>query len=182
MTSRLLEHLHGLVEREQRGALAQLRRGLKRPPGEACELWPHVIPFVPKQKRDLAPYFLVAALFGEHPPTPEDLRTGRVGERLGKVMRRLDPTHSIPSLERRFVALLGAREQELPFHLTAAVRLAKAGSKDGSGPILIDYGQLLKDVRHWSSPERWTQYAWARDFWRPEPHQAPETSISSEEG
>jgi CRISPR type I-E-associated protein CasB/Cse2 len=55
--------------REDRGALAALRRGLGQPPGTAREMYPYVVRWLPAEasaQREAA-YFLVAALFAYHP-------------------------------------------------------------------------------------------------------------------
>jgi CRISPR system Cascade subunit CasB len=60
-----IEVLVALYEQEDRAALAALRRGLGKPPGETMEMHPYVVPFTQglKRKQEDA-YYLIAALFG----------------------------------------------------------------------------------------------------------------------
>src|ERR1035437_1147702 len=61
-------YLARLAERDDRGALAALRRGLGKEPGEAPEMFPYVVPWLPRQASIWAEqaYYLVASLFGLH--------------------------------------------------------------------------------------------------------------------
>src|SRR5512139_402968 len=90
--------------REDRGALAALRRGLGQPPGAAREMYPYVVPWLPAEapRQREAAYFLVAALFAYHPDP------GGSGN-LGQTFRRtLDPNADNTATERRFTTLLTA--------------------------------------------------------------------------
>ncbi len=64
-----IARLQALAARDDRGALAALRRGLGKPPGAAAEMHPYVAPFLPDEAwtwRNQSLY-VVAALFGLHP-------------------------------------------------------------------------------------------------------------------
>ena len=39
--------------KENRGALAALRRGLGRPPGTAPEMYPYVVPWLPEDRKSV---------------------------------------------------------------------------------------------------------------------------------
>lgn len=149
-----IRYLAGLAERDDRAALAALRRGLGRTPGMAPELYPHVARFFgqPNRVREDA-MFVVAALFGMLPKH----RTG-AGSPL-KVLRQLDLDSD--STERRVLALLNADTESLPIHLRHCFALIKSHGPDRS----LDYQQLLWDITRWNSPERWVQRNWARDWW-----------------
>jgi CRISPR system Cascade subunit CasB len=152
-SDRFIEHLETIRDREDKGALAALRRGLGKPPGEAAEMYPYIFPWTGGMKRwDEESCFLVAALFAYHPE-----RGGK--ETLGSVFRTIRHATDSESVEQRFVALLNADRDDLPVHLRHAVSLAK--SKD----VPIDWKRLLSDIRYWGYESRSVQRQWAREFW-----------------
>jgi len=167
-----ITHLESLREREDRGALAALRRGLGQEPGSAVEMYRYVVPRVPagaSQQEERA-YYLVAALFAYHPDP------GGAGN-LGAAFRRtLDPQGDNTAIERRFTALLAAHPDDLPFYLRQAVGFLKSKEKP------VDWQQLLTDVLAWGHSEGYVQKQWARSFWGRAPQEtgaaqeaAPET-------
>lgn len=148
-----VRHLQEL--RENRGALAALRRGLGQPPGTVSSMYPYVVPWV----RDNAPpseeaaYYLIAALYAYHP------QEGGVGDMGNHFWRARDPAGDTTALERRFMALLAAHPDDLDFYLRQAVSYLK------SKEVPVDWSQLLADVLAWGHPERYVQRRWARSFW-----------------
>ncbi|MCK9459124.1 MAG: type I-E CRISPR-associated protein Cse2/CasB [Proteobacteria bacterium] len=147
---RFIGHLEALAKREDRGALANLRRGLGKPPGACAAMMPLIVPHLPEDRREHLAYFLVATLFALH---PESARTGN----MGTTFRRLGDNESA---EKRFVALLDSHADELGARLRHAVSLARSKAEP------INYRQLLDDVLGWDHPERVVQLAWARQYWR----------------
>jgi CRISPR system Cascade subunit CasB len=145
----LIEQLEKLTVKPDRAALAKLRRGLGKSLGSA-EMYPLIIPFLPKHDYHHSRYFLVAALFGLHPQS-----TARE-ESIGTIFSKMDASESV---EKRFIALLNAHEDELDYHLRQAVSLAR------SREIPINYHRLLDDILHWTHEERYVQYNWAKDYW-----------------
>jgi CRISPR system Cascade subunit CasB len=141
-------------------ALAALRRGLGKRPGEAAAMFPYVVPFVPDLSRRPEDYFLVASLFASHqlfwphPADPHELTN------LGASFHWLRSKVDSGSIEKRFVALLDAPREDLPEHLRHAVSLLKAHD------VPLDWLQLLLDVHGWDWESRSVQYAWARAYWR----------------
>ena len=160
--ARFTEFLEGLYERDDRAALAALRRGLGRAPGEASEMHRYVVPRVQGLnvwQEDA--YYTVAALFALHPgkswrAADGTMRSTNLGASLGVMAR--DNKESA-SIERRFVALLNARSEELQTHLRNIVSLLK------SKEVQIDWTQLLKDINNWNRESRRVQRDWARAFW-----------------
>lgn len=155
--SRFITELEKLVRREDgakdRATLAQLRRGLGKPPKAAMEMYPFLGQFLsenPSKTRENA-VFIVAALFAYYPDAKTD-----VGN-LGASLRHLKDDSG--SMERRFVALLNAETEDLPEYLRHIVGLLK------SKEIPINWEQLFKDVQGWSSDKGWVQKNWARSFW-----------------
>jgi len=141
--------------REDRGALAALRRGLGEPPGSAREMFPYVVRWLPIEvtpQREAA-HFLVAALFAYHPDP------GGSGN-LGHAFRRtLEPNGDNTAIERRFTALLTAHPDDLPFYLRQAVSFLR------SKEVPVDWHQLFSDIQGWGHPSGYVQKKWARAFW-----------------
>lgn len=155
--------LERLVQREDRGSLAALRRGLGKPPGEAAAMHRFVVPWLPARSGpwDEAPYYLVASLFAWHqgswrPPEGEEGPVTNLGASFG----RLADAVGAERIEPRFVALLNCHREDLAEHLRHVIGLMK--SKD----VLVDWAQLLRDLRSWDRDGRPVQRAWARAFWR----------------
>jgi len=164
-THAFVEQLQRLAEREDRAALAELRRGLGRAPGEAVGMYRYVVPFVPL---DAPPweeraYYLIASLFALHQGSWNHDEAHRDSRNFGASFRRLADQSGSESIEKRFVALLNAEPAELPNHLRQGVRLLKAHD------VPVDWLQLLRDVRGWGHPEGRVRRNWARAYWRATP-------------
>lgn len=152
-----VSYLISLTEGEKRGALAALRRGLGRPPGNTPEMYPYVVPFLPDEPppwQERA-YYLVASLFALHPMSTS---SGNMGDHMTAARTQ----GGEEALERRFTALLAAHPEDLPDYLRQAITYLK--SKD----IAVNWDQLLKDVQAWGHPTRGDQVRkrWAMAFWR----------------
>jgi len=141
-------HLQQLAQRDDRAALAKLRRGLGREPGEVVEALPLVVPWIPDSPAGRWA-FVVAPLFALHPSHADAGDFGRSFRLLGDE----------ESFEKRFSALLNSHEDELPARLRQAVALMK--SKD----VRIDFRRLLRDLTGWSHESRFVQLRWARSYW-----------------
>ncbi len=148
---RFVGHLEELRDRENRGALAALRRGAGSPPGTIVEMYPEILPWVPNGKWAEDPAYVVGALFALH---PQPGGRGNIGTAFAMVK---EPSES---LERRFVALLNSHRDDLPGGLRHAVALLK--SKD----VPIDWRRLLSDILQWDHESRFVQRKWAREFWQ----------------
>jgi CRISPR system Cascade subunit CasB len=150
--NRLVDHLAGLAQREDRATLALLRGTLHE--GRRLDGLPIVLPFVTAQDRfrDRAEddALLLAGLFALHPePGPYSLASA---------LRIVSQTSD--SVELRFRALLSASREDLPAHLRHAVSLVA-----GHG-IALDYRDLHAAIRFWGSDR--TRRQWARAFWTPD--------------
>ncbi len=166
--SRLLmlgEQKAGGREAGQRASLAELRRGLGRPPGAAPGAYREVLTLLDGRgagDRFEDACFQVATLYALYPHnsgTPrsgEQRRDRNLGHSLGFLSRKDERKQGAG---RRMIALLNCHEDDLPEHLRHAVSLLRADD----GPI--DWRQLLRDLRGWPDDDRHVQRAWARGFW-----------------
>jgi CRISPR system Cascade subunit CasB len=159
----MLEDLHA---NEDRAALAALRRGLGKPVGEAMEAYRYIARFAASTStsQQEEAFYLVATLFGLY---PSDSRRGEgwMKTNLGASLLELKDKMGGDGAERRFVALLNSHTDELADHLRHIISLLK--SKD----VLVDWRQLLTDIRWWEAANREVQRKWAKAFWgkeRPE--------------
>lgn len=179
-----IKHLKELAERKDRGALAQLRRGLGREPGSDLAMAPYVTRYIPAAAGawEEAAYYLVAALFAWHPRDWDEAEPEAEGHNLGASFARLamlqGPAEArARSTEQRFGALLNSHRDDLHVHLRQAVSLLK------SKEVPVNWDQLLADVCRWNAPDRPVQRAWAKAFWAPganESDQATGTDTSRE--
>lgn len=151
--SGLIGYLRGLAKNKDRAALAHLRRGLGKKPGDALEMYPYVGHFAGEENNRAheRAVFLTAALFAEYPDAPEN--AGDLGSSVKQIAKLSD------SIERRFVALLDADAEDLHYYLRQMIALLKANS------VPVNWDQLFKDIRHWSHDDRFVQRKWARSFW-----------------
>ena len=161
-THSFVTHLEAL----DRGALAALRRGLGSAPGTVPAMYPHILPWAPRDRRAEDACYIVGSLFALH---PQQGGTDTLGKAFSKVKNPSD------SLEKRFVALLNCHRDDLPNHLRQAVSLLKA--KD----VPIDWRRLLRDVLNWDHEARRVQQQWAREFepWLAQGAQAEEEQMQT---
>lgn len=136
---------------EDRGALADLRSGLGKSPGEMASVHKHVVPYLPEKNYNDRWYYLTAALFGLY-PKHEARRS------LGTAFQPLRANSD--SMEARFVALLNAHADDLADHLRHAISLLKSNEQP------LDWFRLFEDMLQWEHPEEHVQLRWARDFYK----------------
>ncbi|NLF15090.1 MAG: type I-E CRISPR-associated protein Cse2/CasB [Anaerolineaceae bacterium] len=141
--------------REDRGALAALRRGLGQPPGTVASMYPYVVRWLPREAYPWqeAAYYMVAALFSYH---PAEGGAGNMGQHMA---RARDPQGDDSAMERRFTALLAAHPDDLAFYLRQTIGFLR------SKEVPVNWGQLLADILAWDHPDRYIQQQWARSFW-----------------
>jgi CRISPR system Cascade subunit CasB len=93
----------------------------------------------------------------------------------GTSFRRLyEATERRPSVERRFLSLIGCHPDTLPDHLRHAITLMR------SEAVAVDFAQPLSDLSYWSHQEQWVQRRWARQFFRSEDRATPEQQVTSQ--
>lgn len=135
---------------EDRGALADLRSGLGKEPGQMARVHKHVVPYLPEHRFDDRWHYVVATLFGSYPKH-------RKGYSLGKAFKPL--RQKSDSMEARFIALLNAHTDDLDDHLRHAISLLKSNEEP------LDWFKLLDDLIQWDDPDGHVQLGWARDFY-----------------
>ena len=135
-----ITYLEGL--REDRGALAALRRGLGQPPGDAREMYPYVVRWLPAEPsaRREAAYYLVAAS-SPITPTPAGAATwGRhFAEHWIRTATTQPPSGASPRCSPRI---------QTTCHSICGRRSASFKSKD----VPVDWHQLFADVLGWGNP------------------------------
>lgn len=169
-THPFITYLEG--RRDDRAALAALRRGLGHPPGTVADMYRYVVPWLPADAPSWLEhaYYLVAALFAYH---PHPGGKGNVGDHFARARA---PQGDDTATERRFTVLLAAHPDDLDFYLRQAISFLR--SKD----VPINWHQLLPDMLAWGHTERYVQKAWARAFWgRSTQETQTETQITKEE-
>jgi CRISPR system Cascade subunit CasB len=167
-TEEFIGYLEGL--REDRAALAALRRGLGQPPGTVADMYRYVVPWLSEDtpRRREAAFYTIAALFAYHPqPGGSDNMGHHFARARGLVG---DET----AIERRFTVLLSAHPDDLQFGLRQAVSFLK------SKEVPVNWQQLLFDILNWGHPDGFVQRQWARGFWGRAP-QKPEDKGEKEE-
>lgn len=149
-----VHYLERLRDKDDRGALAALRRGLGKSPGEAPGMYRYVVPWLRADIRlwQEEVFYIVASIFALHP------QPGGEGS-IGSAFYKLAAGRGGESTERRFVALLNCHPDELKEHLRHAISLLKSEN------IPVDWHCLFQDLFNWRHPSRRVQKSWARDFW-----------------
>lgn len=141
--------------RDDRAALAALRRGLGRPAGTVADMYRYVVPWLRDDAAswEEAAHYLIAGLFAYH---SHAVGVGNMGRHFAETR---DPQSDNAAIERRFTALLAAHPDDLDFYLRQAVGYLR------SKEVPINWHQLLVDVLAWGHPDRYVQQRWARAFW-----------------
>ncbi len=141
--------------------MAALRRSLAFEPGAFTPVFPYVERFVASgtvaEHSHRRALYLVAGLFALHGKDAQVPFAARMAE----MMRKRDSA----SIEKRFIALLGADSQSLPEHLRQAVAMLKADDLAFNyRSLLIDLSLLLNPYLEQERRERIFQQ-WAREFY-----------------
>lgn len=173
---RLRELLASPTDGPMKAALAELRRGVGRIPGDQPELWGILFRELPEDalSRDGTPtaaewaIYASLTLFALHQQS-RDIHSEpmtRQGQSLGRAVRRLVPAGDSDAQERvlrRFNAMATSGDMaELTYHLRGIVQLLR-----GAG-IPLDYPALAYDLHRYQTPglAPEVRLSWGQDFYR----------------
>lgn len=158
---RFVDHLKALGQ-TNRGAMAALRHSLAFEPGSYEKAYPYVERFASAEQSPRSPWrlalYLTAGLYARHSQNAAQSFAAAFGE----LWRARDNS---PSVEKRFIALLGADAENVAEYLRQAISLLAAED------IGFDFVRLLDDLKYWLNayaPEQRdrVRQQWARDFYR----------------
>jgi CRISPR system Cascade subunit CasB len=159
-------------------ALARLRRGVGKPPGDLLDILEFTVLDEPLsrgdpadiEQRELAVH-VAMTLYAVHQQSLGEPMHQR-GQGLGRALRALhtgDPKVVPEPLVRRFRTLGTASSfTELAYHLRGAVQLLRAGTFQAPRKAVpLDYGRLADQLVTWQreGPSH-VQMAWGREFYR----------------
>ena len=175
-----IEWLERLNEKDTR-VRAVLRRSLAFDPGQFASAYPYVEPFV---KDDDNPWrremlYLVAGLWAMHwreGPLGSPISIGKACAVFDSERRKTmskDDRQKLTSAEKRFVTLLDADRDQLPYRLRQMIALLKEQ--------LVDFDALLTGLLYWNHDQKRTQNHWARDFYRDVSREIETETTSQEE-
>lgn len=163
--SRFIEELERMNEKNSK-VRAVLRRSLTFDPGCFPPAYPYVEPFV-KDESNFWPremYYLVAGLWAMHwrerrsgVPMPIAVACASFDSEKRKKLSR-DDRKKMTSTERRFISLLDADRDQLPYRLRQMLALLREHS--------IDFESVLRGLLYWNDDQKRTQNQWARNFYR----------------
>jgi CRISPR system Cascade subunit CasB len=148
------------LTKDNRGALAALRRSMAFAPGTHAPAMPFVEPFVAQDgthEAQRTALYVAAGLFAANPRHLS-------GQSFAGALAEARLRRKSESIEQRFIALLGADAEGLPVHLR------HAGSLLATEELGFDVARLAADLRWWLDPWRDTErdrvrQQWARDFY-----------------
>ena len=156
----LTQFLLGLQQKQDRGALAALRSGVGRPPGESTRMFPYVARFLKGAGADspqVQAVFLTASLFASH---PSHAGVGSLGASLRMAVKA---KHGEDGVSARLTSTLDADPEDLPRRLTELVGLCESAS------VPLDWNRFYRDSLSLLSEDddrrNKTRLHWARDFW-----------------
>lgn len=159
-TQQFIENLIDLKFKQDRRALAILKRSLGFKPGYYPPAYPYVEPFISADKEVWDPYrqalYLIAGLYALYPHHSDACTFASA---FGSIAKERKMKTDSESLEKRFVALLSTEIESLTTYLRQAISLIGSEEKG------INFIQLIKDVSRWSGDYNVKQN-WARDFYR----------------
>ncbi len=153
--SGFIEWLESLSEKDTK-VRAVLRRSLAFDPGEYPRAYPYVESFLKDEgnswRREM--FYLVAGLWASHWMGD---RTG-IPMTIGRACAAYQSTRGSTSTEQRFITLLDADEEQLPYRLRQMIAMLKDQA--------IDFEAVLMELLYWNDDRKRTQNTWARDYYR----------------
>jgi CRISPR system Cascade subunit CasB len=162
----LIRQLQQYSNRDDRGTLASLRRGMGMQPGavpETARIVEHMLDDDDSDSTRDALY-VVGPLYAFHPLLQAGDRWNNLGAHFRVLTADGEPS---PSVERRFTMLLASEPDELPDALRQAISLLKSQN------VPVNWQQLFVDVQKWmdrsqngEAKRKEVRLAWSRSFWR----------------
>lgn len=179
--SAFIRHLR---RRSEPADLARLRRTLSAPGQEVVPVVERFLARIQREREDAwerVCHYLVAGLWAitvsssqleqfreqpeEAPEVMEDAESpvdNRYRRTFGHAVAQLYLARNEPkSIEQRFITLLDADEEQLPYRMRQMVQLVK--SEEG---IRIHWADLLRDLLRWNHERKYVQQRWASAFYR----------------
>lgn len=161
----LIRQLQQYSNRDDRGTLASLRRGMGMQPGavpETVRIVEHMLDDDDSDNTRDALY-IVGPLYAFHPESKAGDRWNNLGAHFRALAKGGEPS---PSVERRFTMLLASEPDELPDALRQAISLLKSQN------VPVNWQQLFVDVQKWMDRSQYgeakrkeVRLAWSRSFW-----------------
>ncbi len=159
MSQALIDRLWKL----ERAELAELRRSLAFEAGTHAPAFRIVENFAmhTSSRFESDMYYLVAGLFAlVERPNPDKPVPYLEPRNLGlSVAELFVARQKSKSIEDRFIALLDADIDQVQYRLRQMIALLK-------DTALIDWVELLKDLKYWNAESKTTQRKWAKSFYR----------------
>jgi CRISPR system Cascade subunit CasB len=161
-----VEYMKNLYKRDDKAALAALRRGVKAMPNLEIECFQYIYPGIRLMNYPNPQYiektaFMVGVLFalwhsGQIDPSILNENPNSFGD---SFYRLKNSSGGSESLEKRFTALLNAHKDDLSQHLRHIVGIMRSNN------IPINWEDLAKGIDNWTHPKQKIQVRWARDYW-----------------
>lgn len=157
--SALLDYLQRLKNQDDRGALADLRNGLKET--QKYRAWPLLAGFFKKNPDDDRYCKVVRTVAGLYAYHSQVTQNGNIGQTCRDMMsenerNKMHDAKAMGPICRRFQHLLAASRDEICDRVVRLVLYAK------SKEISVNYEQLEKDLHYWSDR---VKTRWAQSFW-----------------
>jgi len=155
-----LAGLQQFVQRDDRAALADLRRGFS--PGTEYRAWPYIVDVCDlRDDRQRQIWLTIAAGFATHKGTdPEAGNIGSTLRKLAKGQPGKSEEEALKSFDARFRRLLTCDDTiELCERLRGVIRAAERKG------ITINYERLFWDLQKWHKPDAKVKICWAQSYW-----------------
>lgn len=164
-----IRYLYSMAEGENRGALADLRRGSSGQAGSVPVTFQYVAPWVPENERNSwreKVYYILATLFAQYQAggTGNNLITNQ-GDFGAHCRAFTVKKKQSGSFETRFSSLLKAHRDDVGTLLRQLLGLLRGED------IPINWNQLFSDLTYWNNANQTVQRKWANSYWS---YQKPE--------
>jgi CRISPR system Cascade subunit CasB len=155
-----------ILAKDDRAALAKLRRGAGKRPGSMPEIWAYTLGWLREEDKpdECAEHAVHVALtlFAVHRQGTEI--SGQSGGTLGAAVAKLKATQNeddAKAVIRRFnTAATAETVEELAVHARSLVQLLRARNID------MDYPKFAGELYRWQFDREAMRLQWGRDFWK----------------